>query len=361
MKTNIFLVHTEYHLMLSINLIVSKFMDMVNHIYITEGKRVRKDLFVTEKNIQIHRIEAKNYGTSEFLHQLLDKEPANFFFFQEVSSDNMYLSYWLHHKGVNVALLQDGLKPYVDWKRKNLAAHILLDTIMFHKEILKRKTYMPYFRLNNLYHYGGWDFIDEVWLSFPDKFKNKANKKLRQLPDFTYRSIDILIEEHFATPREGIQVRTFREPKFLGTIGSIKFVDTFYNDTVLVMNSDLFTNIDYEDFFLHFQLHDAEMSVAAVPYNVSIQLGILDLDGRNIKGLIEKPKYNYYANAGIYLIKKRALAEIPEDTFFHATHLIEKLIAQGKKVIRYPLNGTWIDIGTHQEYERAKELVKHLK
>lgn len=169
------------------------------------------------------------------------------------------------------------------------------------------------------------------------------------------------IEEHFATPRDGIQVRTFREPKFLGTIGSIKFVDTFYNDTVLVMNSDLFTNIDYEDFFLHFQMHDAEMSVAAVPYNVSIQLGILDLDGRNIKGLIEKPKYNYYANAGIYLIKKRALAEIPEDTFFHATHLVEKLIAQGKKVIRYPLNGTWIDIGTHQEYERAKELVRHLK
>ena len=169
------------------------------------------------------------------------------------------------------------------------------------------------------------------------------------------------LEEHFSTPRDGVQVRTFREPKFLGTIGSIKFVDTFYNDTVLVMNSDLFTNIDYEDFFLHFQMHDAEMSVAAVPYNISIELGILDLDGRNIKGLIEKPKYNYYANAGIYLIKKRALAEIPKDTFFHATHLVEKLIAQDKKVIRYPLNGTWIDIGTLQEYERAKELVKHLK
>lgn len=168
------------------------------------------------------------------------------------------------------------------------------------------------------------------------------------------------LEEHFAIPRNGVQVRTFREPKFLGTIGSIKFIDTFYNDTILVMNSDLFTNIDYEDFFLHFQQNDAEMSVAAVPYNISIELGILDLDGRNIKGLIEKPKYNYYANAGIYLIKRRALAEIPEDTFFHATHLIEKLIAQGKKVIRYPLNGTWIDIGTPQEYSRAKDLVKHI-
>ena len=169
------------------------------------------------------------------------------------------------------------------------------------------------------------------------------------------------LEEHFAAPREGIQVRTFREPKFLGTIGSIKYIDNFCNDSVLVMNSDLFTNIDYEDFFLHFQRHDAEMSVAAVPYNISIPFGILDLDGRDIKGLIEKPKYNYYANAGIYLIKKRALAEIPEDTFFHATNLVEKLIAQGKRVIRYPLNGTWIDIGTPQEYERAKELVRHLK
>lgn len=78
------------------------------------------------------------------------------------------------------------------------------------------------------------------------------------------------LEEHFAAPRNGVQVRTFREPKFLGTIGSIKFVDTFYNDTILVMNSDLFTNIDYEDFFLHFQQNDAEMSVAAVPYNISI-------------------------------------------------------------------------------------------
>ena len=169
------------------------------------------------------------------------------------------------------------------------------------------------------------------------------------------------IEEHFAIPRNGVQVHTFREPKFLGTIGSIKFVDTFYHDTVLVMNSDLFTNIDYEDFFLHFQMHDAEMSVAAVPYDVSIPYGILDIEGREIKGLIEKPKYNYYANAGIYLIKKSVLAEIPEGIFFNATDLIETLIAQGKKVIRYPLNGTWIDIGNPQEYQKAQDLVKHLK
>ena len=169
------------------------------------------------------------------------------------------------------------------------------------------------------------------------------------------------LEEHFAEPRGEVQIKTVREPKFLGTIGSIKFVENFFNDTVLVMNSDLFTNINYEDFYLHFREHNAEMSVAAVPYTVSVPYGIFDLEGRNIQGLIEKPTYNYYANAGIYLIKKSALDEIPDDTFFNATDLIEKLIAEGKKVIRFPLNGTWIDIGNPQEYQKANELVKHLK
>lgn len=168
------------------------------------------------------------------------------------------------------------------------------------------------------------------------------------------------IEEHYHEPHNGVQIKTVREPKFLGTIGSIKFVPHFYNDAVLVMNSDLFTNIDYEDFFLHFQQHDAEMSVAAIPYNVSIPYGILNLEGRNIHGLLEKPTYTYYANAGIYLIKRRALDEIPDDTFFNATDLVEKLIAEKKTVIRYPLNGTWIDIGNPQEYQKAKDLVKHL-
>lgn len=168
------------------------------------------------------------------------------------------------------------------------------------------------------------------------------------------------LHEHFATPRNGIKVDTVEEPKFLGTIGSIQFINEFHNDTILLMNSDLFTNIDFEDFYFHFIEHDAMMSVAAIPYNVSIPFGILDLDGRNIKGLLEKPKYNYYANGGIYLIKRETLDLIPKDEFFNATDLIEKLIDQGQSVIRYPLNGTWIDIGQHADLAKAQELVRHL-
>jgi len=169
------------------------------------------------------------------------------------------------------------------------------------------------------------------------------------------------IEEHFAQPVKGVQVKTVSEPKFLGTIGSLHYVKDLHNDTVLLMNSDAITDIDLEDYYLHFKQHEADMSVAAIPYTISVPYGIFDLEGRDIKGVLEKPTYNYYANAGIYLIKRELLDLIPEGEFFNATDFMEMLMARGNKVIRFPLNGTWIDIGNPQEYAKAKELVKHMK
>lgn len=168
------------------------------------------------------------------------------------------------------------------------------------------------------------------------------------------------LEEHFAQPRDGVKVQCLREEEYLGTIGAVRQMPAFPDDTVLVMNSDLFTNIDFEDFYLHFKENDADLSVAAVPYNVSIPLGILDLEGRDVKGVVEKPVYNYYACAGMYLMKRSVIEEIPANAFFHATDLVQKLADKGRKVIRYPMNGTWIDIGTLREYQKACDLVKHL-
>ena len=169
------------------------------------------------------------------------------------------------------------------------------------------------------------------------------------------------IEEHFQKPIKGVQVNCIREPKFLGTIGSIKFIKQFHNDTVLLMNSDLFTNIDYEGFYMHFINNDADMSVATIPYAVNIPYGVFELDGSKIKGIMEKPSYNYFANEGIYLFKKSVLDHIPDDTFFDATDLIMKLVEMNKKVIRFPITGFWIDIGKHEDYKKAQEFVKHVQ
>lgn len=169
------------------------------------------------------------------------------------------------------------------------------------------------------------------------------------------------IEDHFAQPFNGVQIRTVREPKYLGTIGGVQYVEDLKNDTIVLMNSDAITDINLEEFYLHFKENDADISVAAIPYSISVPYGILELNGHDIETVLEKPTYNYYANAGIYLIKRDLLKLIPKDEVFNATDFLEKSISNGYKVIRFPLNGTWLDIGNPQEYQKAIELVKHLK
>lgn len=178
-----------------------------------------------------------------------------------------------------------------------------------------------------------------------------------------YVTINYLGEQlihHFEESRKSIDIQCIREPKSLGTIGSVQFIDTFENDIILVMNSDLFTNINYEDFYLHFLENKADVSVAAIPYSITVPYGIFELKERHIMGIKEKPVYNYYANAGIYLIRKELLTLIPKNCYFDATNFIELLISQNYKVIRFPLIGYWIDIGKYEDYKKAQEFVKHI-
>lgn len=178
-----------------------------------------------------------------------------------------------------------------------------------------------------------------------------------------YVTVNYLGEQiisHLQNIRDYVQIKCIREPDYYGTIGSVKYIKSFVNDIVLVMNSDLFTNIDYEDFYLHFKESNADMSVAAVSYSVNVPYGIFEISGKEIRGLKEKPTYNYYANAGIYLIKKKLFDLIPRNNIFNATDLIEMLIEKNHRVIRYPITGYWIDIGKPEDYQRAQEFVKHL-
>ena len=108
-------------------------------------------------------------------------------------------------------------------------------------------------------------------------------------------------------------------------------------DEVLVLNSDIYTQIDYEAFYLNFKKSGADMSIATIPYDVSIPYGIMDIRGGLVKGISEKPVFNYYANAGIYLLKKSALDLIPEGRSFDAT-TVSGLISAVSKNTRRPAN-----------------------
>jgi dTDP-glucose pyrophosphorylase len=160
--------------------------------------------------------------------------------------------------------------------------------------------------------------------------------------------------------KKGIRIECVKETKPLGTIGSVSLIKNFNNDTVLIMNSDLFTNINFEDFYLDFVEKNAAMSIASVPYQISVPYAVLNQDNETVDSFEEKPTYTYHANAGIYLIKKELLDIIPISTHFNATDFIQALLNSGRKVIKYPIIGYWIDIGKHEDYNKAQEFAKHI-
>lgn len=151
------------------------------------------------------------------------------------------------------------------------------------------------------------------------------------------------------------------EEEALGTAGALALVDGFCHDHILMMNSDLMTNIDFEDLYLFFEDKQADLAVACVPYQVTIPYGVMETDGDNITGLKEKPTYTHFSNAGIYLMKKEVIQHIPKNQPFNATDLMETLIALDKKVVAYPLMGYWLDIGKPQDFKKAQEDIKHIK
>jgi len=168
------------------------------------------------------------------------------------------------------------------------------------------------------------------------------------------------IEKFCSDYNNNINFKIVKETEFLGTAGSLSLIDSFKNDTVLLMNSDLLTNIDYEDFYKSFIDSDADIMVASIPYPVNLPYAIFDLEAEQIKSFKEKPSFTYYANAGIYLIKKDIISEIPKNRFFNATDLMDLIINSDRKLIHYPIFGYWLDIGKHQDFEKAQKDISNI-
>ena len=158
------------------------------------------------------------------------------------------------------------------------------------------------------------------------------------------------------------RINYIREDKPLGTVGAVAQVRQWSADHILVMNSDLLTDIDYADFFDAYISGDADMAIAAVPYKVNVPYAVLETNGdHEVKSLAEKPTYTYYSNAGIYLIKRELLQFIPEDCCYNMTDLIDTLIEKGYKVVSYPIHSYWLDIGKMHDYLKAQEDIQYLK
>lgn len=165
------------------------------------------------------------------------------------------------------------------------------------------------------------------------------------------------IMDHFADPRFDGAVKCVEEHRKLGTMGSLALVKGLKAENLIVMNSDLLTTMNFEEMYMQHIGSGAALTMAAIPYSVSVPFAIIQNEGREIKGLTEKPTYNYFANAGVYMMRRKVAERIPKDEYLDAPVLIEQLIAEGEKVEYYPIDGTWIDIGSPDDYRYANELM----
>jgi dTDP-glucose pyrophosphorylase len=160
---------------------------------------------------------------------------------------------------------------------------------------------------------------------------------------------------------KNIKIEYLGEDEPLGTIGAVSQVSEFQHNYVLLTNSDLLTNLDYERFFLDFMDNDADISIVSIPYRVDIPYAVLETNDNVITDFKEKPTYTYYSNGGIYLFKKEILESIPKNTFYNATDLLDKALADNKNVISYPLSNYWLDVGKPADYEKAQRDINQIK
>lgn len=148
------------------------------------------------------------------------------------------------------------------------------------------------------------------------------------------------------------QIEYFTEDKPLGTAGSIHLLKDKIKETFFVSNCDILIDEDYQEIYKYHKENINELTVVAAIKHYSIPYGTLEFEeGGVLRNLTEKPDINFFVNTGMYILEPHLIQEIPENEFFHITHLIEKIKERGGKVGVFPVSeGAWKDIGEWDEY-----------
>jgi NDP-mannose synthase len=184
---------------------------------------------------------------------------------------------------------------------------------------------------------------------------------LRQLAAAGFTGIDLcvghlseLIRAYFAdsaTRPDGLELRYRREEEPLGTEGALHLIDR-PEEPFLVMNGDILTTLDYAQFLRFHAAHGAALTIASHRKDVQLALGVIESDGGQVSGFIEKPALRYEVSMGIYAYSPNALDHVPPRRF-DFPDLVLALLDAGESVATYHFEGPWFDIGTRDEHERA--------
>jgi NDP-sugar pyrophosphorylase family protein len=150
-----------------------------------------------------------------------------------------------------------------------------------------------------------------------------------------------------------MRIRYSIEERPLGTAGPLSLVPGLIK-TFMVSNGDVLTTLDMHDLIETHHCSGAVATIATHHKNIKIDLGVIRCNGSSeIIGYIEKPTYEYEVSMGIYVFEPKVLDYIPYNQYLDFPDLVLRLIEAGERVISYPFDGYWQDLGRPDDYEQA--------
>lgn len=151
----------------------------------------------------------------------------------------------------------------------------------------------------------------------------------------------------------GLRIRYSYEKTPLGTAGPLALVEGL-EDTFLVTNGDVLSDLDLKELVRFHRDQGGIATIAMHHRRVHIDLGVIQVDGGNaITGYVEKPDIDYQVSMGVYVFEPRVLTYIPKGQYLDFPDLVKRLLAEGERVVGYPFEGYWQDLGREDDYEQA--------
>lgn len=161
-----------------------------------------------------------------------------------------------------------------------------------------------------------------------------------------------LIDFYLKSKNLPYSINYFKEEHPMGTAGSLSLLKGVINETFFVSNCDILIEQDYSEILDYHKANKNDITVVAALKHYAIPYGTIETtENGRLVSLQEKPELTFKINSGMYVLEPHLLNEIPENEFFHITHLIDKVHKSGGNVGVFPVSEkSWKDIGEWDEY-----------
>jgi dTDP-glucose pyrophosphorylase len=165
-----------------------------------------------------------------------------------------------------------------------------------------------------------------------------------------------MIEEYFGDgSRWGVEIGYSRETAPLGTGGALSLLDPKPDRAFVVTNGDVLTDLRYSELLEFHNRHHAAATMAVRSYEWQHPFGVVRTRGLDIVGFDEKPVFHSHVNAGIYVVEPQALDLLEYGEPCDMPTLFERLQSLSKRTVVYPMHEEWLDIGSPEDLERARQ------